>query len=838
MNKVKPPIKIYFVLFVSVLLIFTSMALTTMNSHAEEDLLEKRYDFGPEDKEPVDGFEKVTDQAEYNEETGYGFSDIENVTADSRDSDDNIKGDFVSFTETAFKVDLPNGDYEVSLIAGDEEEEIEVGVKAESIQKIEDTSVKAGEFVEEDFEIALIDGQLIIELTGENPKINALIIRELPTRSSADHPSVYIASDSTAQTYDAYWKPQAGWGQMLDRYFSSDVVIDNHAIGGRSSKTFYTEGRLDTILRDIQPKDYVFIQFGHNDSTKSRPERYVTVEQYKEYLETYVTGIRQRDGIPVLITPVGRRDFNSETNQFNVSFPEYVEGMEEVAADLDVLLVDLSTLSREYYNEIGLEGSRSVFLHADAGLYEAYPDGVQDDTHFQAYGAIQIARLLSEGIERLDTKLSDYVRDIEMPETVPEKPTGVKASSISNAGAFLTWDEAGGADIYRIYRKAEGDSNYDLVSTSTVPQINLTGLDEGSAYDIVVTAVNGKGESERSEAIEIRTKEATLKFDFGIEGSPVGDGYTEVNLSTLYTEEQGYGIVDSEGMIGRDRENDDPVLRDWLGYFDVGWDFNVDVPNGFYAVKVYVGDFLGSARTDLAIDDEEYGTISAPKEGTTEKVIPQVEVTNGQMNFHFGGTTGIANGLELTPILLAPSGLSLDDQSFEPDNVSASISWESVDGASSYSVYRKIDGSNDVELIDTTEEENYTDKTVVVGNEYEYTVTTIDNIDTETAPSSPLFVSMIDEEDDISEWDAGKAYVGGEKVTYEGKQYEALWWTQGETPGESTVWSQVVEQGDDWVKNNIYVSGDQVSFDGSTYKAQWWTQGEIPGEADVWILVD
>src|SRR5690625_1748037 len=420
MNKVKPPIKIYFVLFVSVLLIFTSMALTTMNSHAEEDLLEKRYDFGPEDKEPVDGFEKVTDQTEYNEETGYGFSDIENVTADSRDSEDIIKGDFVSFTETAFKVDLPNGDYEVSLIAGDEEEEIEVGVKAESIQKIEDTSVKAGEFVEEDFEIALIDGQLIIELTGENPKINALIIRELPMRSSADHPSVYIASDSTAQTYDAYWKPQAGWGQMLDRYFSSDVVIDNHAIGGRSSKTFYTEGRLDTILRDIQPKDYVFIQFGHNDSTKSRPERYVTVEQYKEYLETYVTGIRQRDGIPVLITPVGRRDFNSETNQFNVSFPEYVEGMEEVAADLDVLLVDLSTLSREYYNEIGLEGSRSVFLHADAGLYEAYPDGVQDDTHFQAYGAIQIARLLSEGIESLDTKLSDYVRDIEMPDAVTE----------------------------------------------------------------------------------------------------------------------------------------------------------------------------------------------------------------------------------------------------------------------------------------------------------------------------------------------------------------------------------------------------------------------------------
>ena len=110
--------------------------------------------------------------------------------------------------------------------------------------------------------------------------------------------------------------------------------------------------------------------------------------------------------------------------------------------------------------------------------------------------------------------------------------------------------------------------------------------------------------------------------------------------------------------------------------------------------------------------------------------------------------------------------------------------------------------------------------------------------DMDPAPTPNIDIGDESGEEEIAEWDAAKAYVGGEKVTYEGKHYEALWWTQGEIPGKSDVWSQDVEQGDDWVKHNIYVSGDQVSYDGSTYEAQWWTQGETPGEADVWVLVE
>ncbi|OYD09595.1 rhamnogalacturonan acetylesterase [Paludifilum halophilum] len=241
--------------------------------------------------------------------------------------------------------------------------------------------------------------------------MNALTITALPSEKKGNHPTIYIASDSTAQTYSGYWKPQAGWGQMLPYFFHPDVSVQNHAIGGRSTKTFYNEGRMDTILREIRPDDYLLIQFGHNDATEWIPERYTPVDEYKEYLKDFVEGVRQRDGIPVLVTPVGRRDFNKDSGEFNVSFPEYVEGMKEVAVDLDVLLVDLSTLSRHFYNEIGPGATRDIFLHVEPGIYEAFPDGAADDTHFQEYGAVRIADLLSEGIANLHTPLADYTVD-------------------------------------------------------------------------------------------------------------------------------------------------------------------------------------------------------------------------------------------------------------------------------------------------------------------------------------------------------------------------------------------------------------------------------------------
>ncbi|MDX8045058.1 GDSL-type esterase/lipase family protein [Gracilibacillus sp. S3-1-1] len=369
------------------------------------------FDFGTGSSNDEEGYYQVTPTTEYSTEQGYGFTNTEGITAYQFEREDLLQKDALRFNdETIFKVDLEPGDYQLTFIAGDADEEISVGVKVEDIQKVENQVVESNQFLDETFELALIEETLSLQLTGENPRINGLRIERLAERNATKHPTVYVASDSTAQTYDDYWKPQTGWGQVLDRYFKDRVTVDNHAIGGRSSKTFYTEGRLDTILREIKPDDYLLIQFGHNDATYTRPERYTTVEDFKDYLTTYVTGVRQRGAVPILITPVNRRDFNPDTGIFNVSFPEYKEGMEEVAAELDVLLVDLNSLSRELFNELGPEGTKSIFLHLDPGMYEAHPNGVADDTHFQEHGAIQVARILSEGIKKLNTPLARYVQ--------------------------------------------------------------------------------------------------------------------------------------------------------------------------------------------------------------------------------------------------------------------------------------------------------------------------------------------------------------------------------------------------------------------------------------------
>jgi len=702
-----------------------------------------KLDFGP--GQVAEGYFGVRGDAAYSAALKYGFANPASVGSADRGTTDALKSDFVSPAGTAFMIDLPNGDYSVSVVSGDAAEASEIRVVAESITKIPAKALAAGEYLEQSFDIALVDGQLTLELLGAAPKLNALTITKLPVRSTGEIPTVYIAGDSTVQTYDPYWKPEAGWGQMIDRYFTEAVAFDNHAIGGRSSKSFIVEGRLDAILREIRPNDYFLIQFGHNDATVSVPERYASVPDYKNYLKTYVNGARQRGATPILATPVGRRDYNAETGLFRISFPEYVQGMKEVAQELNVPIVDLSALSVAYYDSIGPAGTLSVFLHVEPGVYQAFPNGSADNTHFQEYGAIQIARLLSGGIKELGLPLSLQVKNVEPPADVPGKPTGVIAGNVSNAGAALTWNEVEDADIYKVYRKLSTDDNYALVATSTIPAVSITGMEDGKTYHVRISAVNGKGESEWSDVVVINTKQATYRFDFGLATSPVAEGYTGVNLSTVYTPERGYGIVDPGGMIGRDRGSaGSDLARDWLGYFNTGWRFNVDAANGLYSAKVYVGDLLGSARTNLSIEGQDYGTITAARNSVTDKVIPVVSVKDGQLNFYFGGQTGIANGLELTPILLAPSELQVDGRSFDPDRPSVSLSWKAVDEAVRYRIYRKASGTAKPELAGSSESNSFTDAGVDLGMSYEYTVTTVDQAGTETVPSMPLPVAMVD----------------------------------------------------------------------------------------------
>lgn len=202
---------------------------------------------------------------------------------------------------------------------------------------------------------------------------------------------VYIAGDSTVQTYDESCKPQAGWGQFIQNYFHDDgVEFFNHAIGGRSSKTFINEGRLKTILEKIKENDYLLIQMGHNDASIDKPERYTEPKnEFKEYLSQYIDGARKRGARPILITPVATLKF--ENNTFLNQFPEHCASMKELAEKKDVQLIDLMNISLNYFKEIGYDETYKLFMISYNGT---------DFAHFTEKGANVIARLLAEEIKK------------------------------------------------------------------------------------------------------------------------------------------------------------------------------------------------------------------------------------------------------------------------------------------------------------------------------------------------------------------------------------------------------------------------------------------------------
>lgn len=213
-------------------------------------------------------------------------------------------------------------------------------------------------------------------------------------------PRVFLAGDSTMQTYAATAAPQAGWGQFIADCFSPAVAFHNHAIGGRSSKTFIEEGRLDAILADIAPGDYLFTQMGHNDSTASRPERHTDpATTFREYLQRYVAGARGRGAVPVLLTPVGRLHW--EAGVFQNDFRSYCEAVRAVAAEEAVPLIDLMARSLAEYAAVGYDEARTFFMVSVNGT---------DHTHFTAKGARRIARLVAQGVAALDLPLAEYVR--------------------------------------------------------------------------------------------------------------------------------------------------------------------------------------------------------------------------------------------------------------------------------------------------------------------------------------------------------------------------------------------------------------------------------------------
>ena len=251
----------------------------------------------------------------------------------------------------------------------------------------------------------------------------ALALLILTASNTQKVTTVFIIGDSTAAKKDlSTGSPERGWGMALQCFFDEAFIrVDNHAVNGRSSKSFIDEGRWQKVLDRLQPGDYVIIQFGHNDE-KPKADRHTDPGSTFDYnLAKFVRETRERGGIPVLMNPVVRRNFakkparNDDDEALrSTTFkdaPKLAEGdslidthglyriaPRDVAQRMHCLFVDANQITHDLEQSLGAEGSKRLHMWYKPGEHPALPDGRQDNTHYNIYGAHQVARLLAEAL--------------------------------------------------------------------------------------------------------------------------------------------------------------------------------------------------------------------------------------------------------------------------------------------------------------------------------------------------------------------------------------------------------------------------------------------------------
>jgi lysophospholipase L1-like esterase len=223
--------------------------------------------------------------------------------------------------------------------------------------------------------------------------LSAAIAAVILIAASARATTAYLIGDSTVSVYSSNYYPRNGWGQVFQNYFQPTLVVNDKASSGRSSKSFYDEGKWTPIQSALVAGDYVFIQFGHNDE-KSDPtlhtDPYTT---YQQYLSIYIDGARAKGAIPILVTPVERNSWSNGT--IAPTHGNYPDAMLKLASSKGVALIGLTAGSTARYISLGQTYTTwNVFLNLTPGQYPNYPNGNTDNTHFQQNGATIIAQLV------------------------------------------------------------------------------------------------------------------------------------------------------------------------------------------------------------------------------------------------------------------------------------------------------------------------------------------------------------------------------------------------------------------------------------------------------------
>ena len=386
--------------------------------------------FGPGPVAP--GYTRVAPSDKYAPERGFGFE----PSAAINPADGPVQ----------FSVRVPEGNYTVTVVLGDRFGPSETTIRAESRRlMVEKAQTAAGQTTTATFTVNVRtpviatggavhlkkrelgppldlnwDDKLTLEFSGARARVDS--IRVAPAKAPVQ---VFLLGDSTVT--DQPDEPWSAWGQMLPRFFGSEVAVANYAESGESLRTTIGARRVEKVLSVLHSGDYVFIQFGHNDQ-KEKGEGVGAFTTYKAALKQAVEEIRQHGGIPVLVTSMNRRRFDAAGKIVN-TLGDYLEAVRQDAIEEKVPLVDLNAMSKTLFDTLGPDGTLKAFVHYPAGTFPGQVTALRDDTHFNAYGAYELAKCVVEGIRANIPALAPLLRH-DTPRFAPAQPDPVSTWSL------------------------------------------------------------------------------------------------------------------------------------------------------------------------------------------------------------------------------------------------------------------------------------------------------------------------------------------------------------------------------------------------------------------------
>lgn len=218
--------------------------------------------------------------------------------------------------------------------------------------------------------------------------------------------SIYTIGDSTmADKPNPDENPERGWCQVLPEFLNDYATVKNHAVNGRSTRSFIDEKKWEVVHNQLAQGDYVFIQFGHNDQKYKDPKRYTNPETaYRNNLIKFVEETREKGANPVLFTSIVRRKFNEHGTLID-THKGYPLQVRIVAKEMNVPLIDLQYLTEQLEEQYGVEASKKLHLHYAPNEILYYPEGKADDTHLSVLGATEVSKL---AINQLEEKIEGF----------------------------------------------------------------------------------------------------------------------------------------------------------------------------------------------------------------------------------------------------------------------------------------------------------------------------------------------------------------------------------------------------------------------------------------------